>query len=161
MISPIPTSSLSDHLYPTSVVERSQAFQDNSYVTIVRRLLKGGIISSSSIANSEPGNMDGNGSQQQVPYQSTTSHPLESLPFSTPANPDMDSFRSGEDEGSLQSVGQSILWSPTFADVSYSRDLHQPIFTHRRLRCTSTTSLLNRKTNLTARTVKDCSMVVI
>jgi len=115
--------SLSDHLYLASAVERSQPFQDNSYAIILRRLLKGGTISIGRIADSVPGNMDGNGSQQQVPHQLTTNYLPEYFPFSTAANSYMGSFRSGGDGGSLQSVGQSILRPPTLADVSYPRDL--------------------------------------
>jgi len=74
----------------------------------------------------------------------------------------MDSFMSGEDGGSLQSVGQSILWSLTFADVSYPRDPRQSIFAHRRLHRTSTVPRPSRRASWTAQTVKrGCSMVVI
>lgn len=109
-----------------------------------------------------PGSMDGNSPQQQVPHRPTTSHLPGPFPFSTTASSYMDSFRSGGNGDLLHSVGQSILWPPTFTDVSCPRDPRRSILAHRQLHRTSTTPWFSYKTNGMAQTVeKDRSMVLI
>ena len=111
-------------------MERGQPFQDNTYATIERRLLKGGAISVDHIVNSAAGNMDGNYPQQQVPHWSTASYLPGSFPFSTAPYSDMDPLGNEGNGDSFHSVGQSILWAPTLADVSCPRDPRRSILAH-------------------------------